>query len=712
MIWRSTLTFLVLLFSIPSFASLACFDAYYRGDKKNSSPVEQTYRESRLKMEKLIEKSQDSKKDSEVFVKNFDSLFFVDYQHYVHKIVKALVTGKKFSELDIYKRYDQGREKAFEAFISAFKSAHNTKSELELDLLKRFHSLSMKGGIDGIRPNQLGKLREYEVIGYANAKESSLSREEIRVIEDSIYLTFREIEVRSKRHFGAIEYSHIQKLPVELVRALGERNPRLLEKIDSFLKSENETPDAKLVSETVKSLLQERFQWFLEQRAELKTIKTGKQREAYIELVADFYRDLISIHPFADGNGRTLRVMMSYLFIRENISPPRLFDVSKDILSSRENWIKQVKAGVLSTQKLMADISHRLESNLDPTKSPYLYSVIIPEGVMLKARKSRKNYEKWVDIPATQFVAFLRAQTSTRTDLRKLDSDPLNYMKNMVEEYQALIEKLNVYSHHPKRGWEHISIRLVDEDYIQLYSHQWAGSGNWKTYVDRWFKKNLVWRGLTRFKGNREFSDSEALDMFTQLHTHNSSQRIIYKDVRSPERIRRVAMEDFIRFNRDIINGKIEKMADDHQNAQGDYYGKSYLYSTGNETTGKRFARGFMVVVNENKGDYKEAQYQERLVSRVNVGVYQANHNIALGTMRKVFDKFRTRYPRQQEVINAGSAEPDAVMIIKLYDAKGKVEVTYMRNPENPAEIFKIKGNHSLKSGRPNKSKILTIFKI
>jgi hypothetical protein len=40
-----------------------------------------------------------------------------------------------------------------------------------------------------------------------------------------------------------------------------------------------------------------------------------------------------------------------------------------------------------------------------------------------------------------------------------------------------------------------------------------------------------------------------------------------------------------------------------------------------------------------------------------------------------------------------GAADPDAITIIQTLDANGEVMLSYLRNKNNPQEIFVIRGN-------------------
>ena len=73
---------------------------------------------------------------------------------------------------------------------------------------------------------------------------------------------------------------------------------------------------------------------------------------------------------------------------------------------------------------------------------------------------------------------------------------------------------------------------------------------------------------------------------------------------------------------------------------------------------------------------------------------------------------FRYRYGRQQEVMGVGAADPDSIMVIQLIDDQGKAIVSYVRNPDNPGQIWKVQGQHDSSMGRPNASRILETLEL
>ncbi len=64
-----------------------------------------------------------------------------------------------------------------------------------------------------------------------------------------------------------------------------------------------------------------------------KKLKKAKNPIEVIKIVIQMEKDLISIHPFLDGNGRTVRLLGDYILKRNNI-PPSLYPNESDLVMS------------------------------------------------------------------------------------------------------------------------------------------------------------------------------------------------------------------------------------------------------------------------------------------------------------------------------------------------------------------------------------------
>lgn len=271
-------------------------------------------------------------------------------------------------------------------------------------------------------------------------------------------------------------------------------------------------------------------------------------------------------------------------------------------------------------------------------------------------------------------------------------SNPVEAWDNIHKKVEEVFAKNNLYYNHPKKGIERVALGYVDDDFKHLYGKP---SYNNKELYDfkmkTWYSNEITWRGLA--SKHAEKSESEIIQMFSELTSHNASNAVVGK-VRgnpSPEAIRKAAIEDFDKYNSDVFGNGLVQMAKDHSET-GPMYGISYGYSTSkNREVGEAFAMGAMVV--GPYGSHKAPELQALLKSRVLVGARRANKDVDLGRLKQVREEFSYKYGRQQEVMGIGASDPDAITIVQTIDAKGEVMVSYLRNKNNPKEIYVIKGD-------------------
>ena len=73
-----------------------------------------------------------------------------------------------------------------------------------------------------------------------------------------------------------------------------------------------------------------------------------------VALAAWAEKELISIHPFVDGNGRVVRLVMDHALQSHGLPPALLHDTSLDLFSTRAAWEAEVRAGVMTSYDLAA----------------------------------------------------------------------------------------------------------------------------------------------------------------------------------------------------------------------------------------------------------------------------------------------------------------------------------------------------------------------
>jgi hypothetical protein len=96
--------------------------------------------------------------------------------------------------------------------------------------------------------------------------------------------------------------------------------------------------------EDAEKKLQELIDWY---NANRKTMDP-------VELAARFQYAMVSIHPFTDGNGRTSRLLMDRILREHNLPPSILGDSDRDILVPIEEYIAEVRSGLIRYAKINA----------------------------------------------------------------------------------------------------------------------------------------------------------------------------------------------------------------------------------------------------------------------------------------------------------------------------------------------------------------------
>ncbi|MCY4643713.1 MAG: Fic family protein [Bacteriovoracales bacterium] len=69
-----------------------------------------------------------------------------------------------------------------------------------------------------------------------------------------------------------------------------------------------------------------------------KKLQAAKSLREVLETVIVMEKDLISVHPFLDGNGRSIRLLGDYLLMRKGL-PPRLYPNENDLTMSLEEAV-------------------------------------------------------------------------------------------------------------------------------------------------------------------------------------------------------------------------------------------------------------------------------------------------------------------------------------------------------------------------------------
>ncbi len=630
-----------------------------------------------------------SDKQLSQMIDNLDAVYFIDYKHAKGDFMDIMMSQKELGGVRIFERYEQ---KAFDNYKDARKMLQTKHPEMSKETLIDIHRDMMKGGVEGVTTDMLGKVRDgswYGNVPYGH----EISDDVVKVLNDNPYILWESASSSGGKNTGKIWYANPDKVKDEALALIKESHPDTYKALMDY-KLHSTGDKAELTRKLVDALVEERIARYNKMRAALGDINTPEKLDQFADIVADFQRDLVSIHPLANGNGRSTREFgLYYPLTKEGFPPPRILDPNADLYSSQDEWRKVVKHGILSSDYLMEDMAERMRFDLPLENSLELVTPYTRPGVVMDMKKTGSKLS--VSMDGVEYIdpRVYREIIKRNPELAaKLDKDPIAAWDEINKETTEIFKKNNIYFDHNKKGLERLELGFIDDDFLKMYGRNtYSDVEAYNFKMKTWYDDEVTWRGLaskTHLK-----TEDEIIDMFQEFDSHMASNAVLGK-IRSnstPEAIRAAALEDFKKYNDDMFGEGLVQMARDHSET-GPMYGISYGYSTSkNREVGKAFSMGAMVVA--PYGQHKLPELQALLKSRVVVGARRARKDVDLGRLKQLRDEFSYKYGRQQEVMGIGVAEPDAITIVQTIDAEGEVMLSYLRNPEKPSQVWVVKGD-------------------
>lgn len=641
-------------------------------------------------LQKLMgSKKSPSDKELAQMVDNLDAIYFIDYKHAKGDFMDLMMSQKELGGVRIFERYEQ---KAFDNYKDARKMLQTKSPEMSKETLIDIHSQMMKGGVEGVTPDLMGKVRDGSWYGNV-PRGHEISDDVVKVLNDNPYVTWESSSSMGGKNTGKIWYANPDKVKDEALALIKSSHPDTYKALMDY-KLNSVGNQKELTRKLVDALTEERIARYNKGRAALGEINSPEKLEELADMVADFQRDLVSIHPLANGNGRSTREFaLYYPLMKEGFPPPRILDPNADLYTSQAEWRKVIKHGILSSDYLMDDMAERLRFNLPLENSLELVTPYTRPGIKMEMKKAGSKLA--VSMDGVEYIdpRVYREIIKRKPDLaNKLNDDPIKAWDEINQEATEVFKKNNVYFDHKKEGIERLELGFIDDDFLQMYGRNTfddVEAYNFK--MKTWYDDDVTWRGLA--SKTHEKTETEIIDMFQEFDSHMASNAVLGKirGKSSPETIRAAAIEDFKKYNDDMFDQGLVQMARDHSET-GPMYGISYGYSTSkNREVGKAFSMGAMVVA--PYGQHKLPELQALLKSRVVVGARRARKDVDLGRLKQLREEFSYKYGRQQEVMGIGAAEPDAITIVQTIDAEGEVILSYLRNPEKPSQIWVVKGD-------------------
>jgi hypothetical protein len=631
--------------------------------------------------------------------KNLDALLFVDYVSSIDELAQFHRLSQNIASDDFSNLY--GR-RSFNNYLKASKYLMQEKPEFNLATLKNVHARMMDGGIDDIPANRIGILRSEDIIGNVPASYS-ITEESYNALKENIYIDVSRMSRQANgKYAGYIGYPNAKFSKTELLDKIKGFDNQLYLDIKAFRETGTGNFE-ELTNRMVNGLTEDLLAWFVKKRDQMGDITTVAKFKKFAMLVGEFQKDLISIHPFYDGNGRSVRQFaLYYPFWREGFPPPRLVDPNADLYTSDEKWAEQIVEGMHNSVKLYSRMSERLEAGYPIESTPELLLPKIPEEYSMRLLGPRTGKitegHKKAAVDPFQASEFFLARMQDRDIQMAMQKDAGGTYRKLMDEFDDFMKRSSADYDHARFGREHVHVDFVDMDFMATFANKaYKETKLWKEKIDRWYMDQTLWRGLSR--SDAEIEESEILSMFSSVHYQFVSNRMMGQMNRrlNENQVKALAWTDFLDYNRGLVDGDLEKMATDHSES-GPRYGSSYGYSTSTKRdVGKAFAMGAMVIA--DYGAHREQQHL--LKSRVLVGMKRAKKDVDLMRLKQVRPEFSYKYFRQSEVMGIGAADPDSVMFVQLIDADGSVIHSYVRNPARPNEIQVFDGEVSDLADRP-----------
>jgi hypothetical protein len=590
------------------------------------------------------------------------------YEFY-HELLKGTLqsVGYRFSNLTkLNKKTNLKEDHGLEKYLSYWEFLRNQKPPLSLELIENIHHHYAGTEIE------LDQIRGGREIGKCNERDSSISKSEYNEILNNPYLNF-EIEHQENEHiFGNIIYPHISNLKPEIEQRLSE-NEVLFKKYKDY-KIKNNIIDSEfenqLNQEVIKFLINERIKSFLEIQGDIDPI----------EKIATLSRDLVSIHPFSDGNGRSINLLMNFLLLEAGFSPAIIIDKNLDILLNQRDWSQMVKDSIENTENLIADLNFRLNHHLQYKNSPYF---LLPSLFRkLKVPLVLKKPVNVTELDPIQWQTFILTKiSSSRRDYNDFIKNRYSYLKKQFSEFENFYQKFHINLNNNDNSSKDVGLFLITPDFIESYLKESRSMNDWKNKITLFYDSSkIVWRGLV--SKNSIASDEKIHSMFFEPSLHTVSNRVAMsgKNSRTDQFSKNEAIEEFkkdvTRYNNEMISGDVISTLYFHQlGGHNDRYLESYGISTSRSPQIGRYFTKFQ----EGNTSIK--------IGGLNIGMYPPKTAASLKELSSLKIGIEEKF-KEEECILIGGIDPESIQFIEVVGVDKEVIKTYYRDPEDYTKIL------------------------
>lgn len=423
------------------------------------------------------------------------------------------------------------------------------------------------------------------------------------------------------------------------------------------------------------------------------------QTDLLIAEIAFFTRDLYALEP-AEQKSLLAFHLAEVLLMHLDLPPPRDGGFLPELAAKPAAEAPAIlQHSMAATQALLKDFALRNQMGLPLALSPWIHlNRPLPSVNIVKKKQGQSKVygEKTFQPEAEQWLAFVTTKLKQQPVLKwQLAKKPQDFLDEQIKDYSAFVQKTTVEFEHDKEGLRDIGLRFADLDYLVTSNVPLSRDPElYQKFLKKWYRPEIIWRGHG-FK-DRALSEDEILNLFSKYNLQLASNPVITESWRGVD-IFQAGFKGELQYNDSLLTGDVYRFADDHHR-MGPLYQQSYGFSTSKSfEVGRSFAMGAMNVAEYGHQD----EAQDLLKTRLNVGIWRAQHYVEMGRLKPINPDFSYEYGRQQEVMGIGIADPESVAIIKEINPDKRTLRTFARNPQRPSEILVISGDYDLNEPVP-----------
>lgn len=235
-----------------------------------------------------------------------------------------------------------------------------------------------------------------------------------------------------------------------------------------------------------------------------------KSKEQKIELIAELYWKLVSIHPFANGNGRTFRLILERLLSEYGIYPPIWTHIGEDAYRSLGEFARILKDSIYLSELFHSEINSKQLYKLKDLKSALSY-ILLPPNLLKQYYLSQDSY------PVTHIF-----DIGSMTDFAqfcKLHGKKVN--RYLVDEYFKM--KLGMNKKVIDTNGLQKSITFIPEAYTKLFNRFSRNHAEYDLKVN-FYDQQYIYRGAAI---QEELTINRAVKTFIEITKENTGTGVL-----------------------------------------------------------------------------------------------------------------------------------------------------------------------------------------